>query len=120
MATSLGRIATPRGGRGPGAHGGGRGVDESAENLGLPSRSTDEYLAAPDVVADLYKTKCHAVLYHQPSDTWRFHSTSHRRAAERIFPEAAARGPAAAAAQSAAAAAKSRPGSTWRWSRIFG
>ena len=89
-----------------------QGFDESAENLGLPSSSTDEYLAAPDVVADLYKTKCHAVLYHQPSDTWRFHSTSHRRAAERMFPEAAARGAAAAVAQSAAAAAKSRPDST--------
>ena len=96
-----------------------QGFDESAENLGLPSSSTDEYLAAPDVVADLYKTKCHAVLYHQSSDTWRFHSTSHRRAAERMFPEAAARGAAAAVAQSAAAAAKSRPRSTW-WSRIFG
>ena len=82
------------------------------ENLGLPSSSTDEYLTAPEVVADLYKTKCHAVLYHQPSDTWRFHSTSHRRAAERMFPEAAARGAAAAVAQSAAAAAKSRPRST--------
>ena len=89
-----------------------QGFDESAENLGLPSSSTDEYLTAPEVVADLYKTKCHAVLYHQSSDTWRFHSTSHRRAAERMFPEAAARGAAAAVAQSAAAAAKSRPDST--------
>ena len=90
-----------------------QGFDESAENLGLPSSSTDEYLAAPDVVADLYKTKCHAVLYHQSSDTWRFHSTSHRRAAEREFPEAAARGAANRRA------AESRPGSTWR-SRVFG
>ena len=101
-----------------------QGFDDRAENLGLPSSSTDEYLTAPEVVADLYKTKCHAVLYHQPSDTWRFHSTSHRRAAERLFPEAAARGAAArgaaaAVAQPAAAAAESRPGSTWR-SRVFG
>ena len=74
-------------------------------------------------MAKLYKKNhCHAVLYHRPSDTWRFHSTSHRRAAERMFPEAAARGAAAAVAQSAAAqpaaaAAESRPGSTWR---LFG
>ena len=70
------------------------------ENLGLPSSSTDEYLASPRVVANLYnKGDAHAVLYHQASDTWRFHSTSHRRAAERMFPEAAARGAAAAVAR---------------------
>ena len=85
-----------------------QGFDKSAENLGLPSSSTDEYLEAPEVVADVYKDRCHAVLYHEPSDSWRFHSTSHRRAAERLYPEAAARG-----------AAKSRPRSTW-WSPIFG
>ena len=102
-----------------------QGFDDRAENLGLPSSSTDEYLASPRVVANLYnKGDAHAVLYHRPSDTWRFHSTSHRRAAERLFPEAAARGAAArgaaaAVAQPAAAAAESRPGSTWR-SRVFG
>ena len=100
-----------------------QGFDDRAENLGLPSSSTDEYLASSRVVAKLYKkNQCHAVLYHQPSDTWRFHSTSHRRAAERMFPEAAARGAAAAVAQSAAAqpaAAEIRPGSTWR-SFLFG
>ena len=84
-----------------------QGFDESAENLGLPRRSTLEYLVSPRV-----KDGCHAVLYHQPSDTWRFHSTREpppRRAAERMCSrnEAAARG-----------AAKSRPGSTW-WSYIF-
>ena len=78
-----------------------QGFDESAENLGLPRRSTLEYLVSPRV-----KDGCHAVLYHQPSDTWRFHSTSHRRAAERLFPEAAARGAANRRA------AESRPGST--------
>jgi len=100
-----------------------QGFDHSAENLGLPCSSTVEYLASPRVVAKLYKKNhCHAVLYHRPSDTWRFHSTSHRRAAERMFPEAAARGAAAAVAQSAAAqpaAAEIRPGSTWR-SFLFG
>jgi len=91
-----------------------QGFDDRAENLGLPSSSTDEYLASSRVVAKLYKkNQCHAVLYHQPSDTWRFHSTSHRRAAERLFPEAAARGAANRRA------AESRPGSTWR-SRVFG
>jgi len=91
-----------------------QGFDDRAENLGLPSRSTDEYLASSRVVSKLYKKKlCHAVLYHRPSDTWRFHSTSHRRAAEREFPEAAARGAANRRA------AESRPGSTWR-SRVFG
>ena len=91
-----------------------QGFDHSAENLGLPCSSTVEYLASPRVVAKLYKKKqCHAVLYHRPSDTWRFHSTSHRRAAEREFPEAAARGAANRRA------AESRPGSTWR-SRVFG
>ena len=84
-----------------------QGFDDRAENLGLPSRSTDEYLASSRVVAKLYKgNECHAVLYHQPTDTWRFHSTSHRRAAERLFPEAAARGAANRRA------AESRPGST--------
>jgi hypothetical protein len=91
-----------------------QGFDDSAENLGLPCSSTVEYLASPRVVAKLYKgNECHAVLYHQPSDTWRFHSTSHRRAAEREFPEAAARGAANRRA------AESRPGSTWG-SRFFG
>jgi hypothetical protein len=91
-----------------------QGFDDSAENLGLPCSSTVEYLASPRVVAKLYKgNECHAVLYHRPSDTWRFHSTSHRRAAEREFPEAAARGAANRRA------AESRPGSTWG-SRFFG
>ena len=78
-----------------------QGFDKSAENLGLPRRSTLKYLASPQIVANVYKKNGHAVLYHQPSDTYRFHSTSHRRCAERKFPEAAARG-----------AAKSRPRST--------
>ena len=91
-----------------------QGFDHSAENLGLPCSSTVEYLASSRVVAKICKkNQCHAVLYHQPSDTWRFHSTSHRRAAEREFPEAAARGAANRRA------AESRPGSTWR-SRVFG
>ena len=75
------------------------GFDGSVENPGLPSSSTDEYLVSPQLVADVYKNKCHAVLYHQPSDTYRFHSTSHRRVAEEMFAEAAAaRGAAAAMA----------------------
>ena len=88
-----------------------QGFDESAENLGLPRRSTLKYLASPQIVANVYKKNGHAVLYHQPSDTYRFHSTSHRRCAERKFPEAAARG-----------AAKSRPRSTLLscMSRVFG
>ena len=88
-----------------------QGFDKSAENLGLPHRSTLKYLASPQIVANVYKKNGHAVLYHQPSDTYRFHSTSHRRCAERKFPEAAARG-----------AAKSRPRSTLLscMSRVFG
>ena len=88
-----------------------QGFDKSAENLGLPRRSTLKYLASPQIVANVYKKNGHAVLYHQPSDTYRFHSTSHRRCAERKFPEAAARG-----------AAKSRPRSTLLscMSRVFG
>ena len=75
-----------------------QGFDARLENLGLPCDVTTEYLEEPATVCELFKS-CHAWHYHRPSDSYRFHSTSHRRAAERLFPQAAAVG-----------AAKSRAG----------
>ena len=75
-----------------------QGFDARLENLGLPCDATTEYLEKPATVCDIFKSD-HALLYHRPSDSYRFHSTSHRRAAERLFPQAAAVG-----------AAKSRAG----------
>ena len=75
-----------------------QGFDARLENLGLPRVATTEYLEKPATVCELFESD-HALLYHRPSDTYRFHSTSHRRAAERPFPQAAAVG-----------AAKSRAG----------
>ena len=74
-----------------------QGFDKGAEKLGLPRQSTLEYLETPKHVADVFKDGCHAVLYHQPSHTYRFHSTSHRRAAEKTFPEGSSERAAAAA-----------------------
>ena len=74
-----------------------QGFDKGAEKLGLPRQSTLEYLETPKHVADVFKDGCHAVLYHQPSRTYRFHSTSHRRAAEKTFPEGSSERAAAAA-----------------------
>ena len=75
-----------------------QGFDARLENLGLPRDATTEYLEKPATVCDIFKSD-HALHYHRPSDSYRFHSTSHRRAAERLFPQAAAVG-----------AAKSRAG----------
>merc|ERR1740124_1627625 len=75
-----------------------QGFDARLENLGLPCDATKEYLEKPATVFDIFKSD-HALHYHRPSDSYRFHSTSHRRAAERLFPQAAAFG-----------AAKSRAG----------
>ena len=64
-----------------------------AANLGLPRELTGAYLVAPGPASEVFQQNgYHAVLYHGPSDSYRFHSTEHRRAAERMFPEAAARG----------------------------
>ena len=64
-----------------------------AANLGLPRELTGSYLVAPGPASEVFQQNgYHAVLYHGPSDSYRFHSTEHRRAAERMFPEAAARG----------------------------
>ena len=66
---------------------------EGAQNLGLPREITGEYLVAPGPASEVYQQNGYgAVLYHKPSDSYRFHSTEHRRAAERKFPDAAARG----------------------------
>ena len=75
-----------------------QGFDARLENLGLPRVATTEYLEKPATVCDIFNSD-HALLYHRPSDSYRFHSTSHRRAAERLFPQAAVVG-----------AAKSRAG----------
>ena len=75
-----------------------QGFDARLENLGLPCDATTEYLEKPATVCDIFNSD-HALLYHRPSDSYRFHSTSHRRAAERLFPQAAVVG-----------AAKSRAG----------
>jgi len=50
---------------------------------GLPEVATREYLVAPDLAARVFK-RYHAVMYHQPTSTYRFHSVAHRRAAEKI------------------------------------
>ena len=66
---------------------------EGAANLGLPRDVTGDYLVAPGPASEVFQQNgYHAVLYHGPSDSYRFHSTEHRRAAERKFPEAAAAG----------------------------
>ena len=64
-----------------------------AASLGLPRELTGAYLVAPGPASEVFQQNgYHAVLYHGPSDSYRFHSTEHRRAAEIMFPEAAARG----------------------------
>jgi len=68
------------------------GFDKRAENLGLPADIVDEYLVGKKIASKIYHDNGHCVLYHQPTDTYRFHSTIHRRAAEKMFPEEAARG----------------------------
>ena len=68
------------------------GFDKRAENLGLPAEIVDEYLVGKRIASKIYRENGHCVLYHEPSDTYRFHSTIHRRAAEKMFPEEAARG----------------------------
>ena len=68
------------------------GFDKRAENLGLPAEIVDEYLVGKKIASKIYHENGHCVLYHQPTDTYRFHSTIHRRAAEKMFPEEAARG----------------------------
>ena len=69
------------------------GFDKRAENLGLPSvPSTKKYLVGKNIASKINHENGHCVLYHQPTDTYRFHSTIHRRAAEKMFPEEAARG----------------------------
>jgi len=76
-----------------------RGVDgegAATANLGLPREFTGGYLVAPGPASEVFQQNgYHAVLYHGPSDSYRFHSTEHRRAAEIMFEEAAARGAAA-------------------------
>ena len=68
------------------------GFDKRAENLGLPAEIVDEYLVGKKIASKIYLENGHCVLYHEPTDTYRFHSTIHRRAAENMFPEEAARG----------------------------
>ena len=68
------------------------GFDKRAENLGLPADFVDEYLLGKNIASKIYHENGHCVLYHEPTDTYRFHSTIHRRAAEKMFPEEAARG----------------------------
>ena len=68
------------------------GFDKRAENLGLPAEIVDEYLVGKKIASKIYRENGHCVLYHEPTDTYRFHSTIHRRAAENMFPEEAARG----------------------------
>ena len=59
-----------------------------------------DYLVATGPASEVFQQNgYHAVLYHGPSDSYRFHSTEHRRAAERKFPEAAARGAAVVCAE---------------------
>jgi hypothetical protein len=54
--------------------------------------STKKYLVGKNIASKINHENGHCVLYHQPTDTYRFHSTIHRRAAEKMFPEEAARG----------------------------
>lgn len=49
---------------------------------GVPRATTVEYLASPADVSKVLREH-HAVLYHMTSDTYRFYSPAHRRAAER-------------------------------------
>jgi len=79
-----------------------KGTDNArgTENLGLPREITSDYLVATGPASEVFQQNgYHAVLYHGPSDSYRFHSTEHRRAAERKFPEAAARGAAVVCAE---------------------
>ena len=50
-----------------------------AANLGLPRELTGAYLVAPGPASEVFQQNgYHAVLYHGPSDSYRFHSTEHR------------------------------------------
>ena len=47
-----------------------------AANLGLPRELTGSYLVAPGPASEVFQQNgYHAVLYHGPSDSYRFHST---------------------------------------------
>ena len=52
-----------------------------------PRSSTSTYLVGKKIASKIYLENGHCVLYHEPSDTYRFHSRIHRRAAEKMFPE---------------------------------
>ena len=67
---------------------------ETTDEVGVPIERARQYLASPDDIRDGYRrTKgtgwnhpdhpWHTVLYHRPTDTYRFNSVDKRRAAER-------------------------------------
>ena len=64
---------------------------ETTDEVGVPIERARQYLVSPDDIRDGYlRTKgtgwhrpWHTVLYHRPTDTYRFNSVDKRRAAER-------------------------------------
>jgi hypothetical protein len=53
---------------------------------GVSVRDADQYLVAPDEAARIF-SRYHAIQYHYPTRTYRFHSVAHQRAAEQLEKE---------------------------------
>ena len=51
---------------------------------GVPASAASEYLAPPTTVVESFKHN-HAVVYHMPTRTYRFHSPAHRQAARSML-----------------------------------
>jgi hypothetical protein len=57
-----------------------------AGESGVPEGVADKYLVPPDQAARIFNSY-HAILYHFPTQSYKFHSVAHRRAAQQLYDE---------------------------------
>ena len=58
-----------------------------ADESGVPEGVADKYLVSPSEAARIFKGDMHAVLYHFPTQSYKFHSVAHRLAAQQLHDE---------------------------------